>query len=291
MHYSPRPRPYDIKADLEVTDLTAGAVSDAAAAAATTIRFEKAPVQGASAAEANRTVAAALAALCARCPQLAELHFFRVSLTEECVDALASAAPHLATTLVFLRVSGDISPDTLESFAFFARLEHLDIAYCLSTEYGAGGCDFGGYDSDSDDSAADDKGHPYNAGLRAVLDAAGSTLQTVDLGYGDGDMTRYLWDYCLSHRCIHFLQGEFTVTFMMSKTRDYPVPRAEKTRELMTEALVELAATHEDAGIRALAQVLLDDKPDSDDGDDDEDEWMTDDDDDDDDEQARPGDY
>ena len=72
----------------------------------------------------------------------------------------------------------------------------------------------------------------------------------------------------------------------------FPVPELAQHMLLQDEALVELAETHEDAGIRALAQVLLDDKPDSDDGDEDEDEWMTDDDDDDDDdEQARPGDY
>ena len=266
VHYSRSPMPYDIKADLEVTELTAGAVSDAAAAAATTLHFQPSPEASKpgpfdreASARKNAAFAAALSSLCARCPQLRELHFYAgslpgVVLTEECVEAMATAAPHLATTLVLLRVGGDLSPEALEALAFFAGLERLDITLCIT-------CGFGGenYGSDSDDSDADDKGHPYNAGLRAIF-AAAPRLAQIDLGYGDQDMTRYLWDYCVSSRCVDMIQDEYPDCLItMGKARDFPLPHGQANLEMVREALQELAESHEDAGIRALAQEALDD--------------------------------
>ena len=200
----------------------------------------------------------ALAALCRQMPALAEIHYFGDrSLTEARVLAVLGAAPHLARTLKHFRCAkADMSPEAVAAMAGFRALERLDITNCISTGY----CDTG-FDYDSDDPYGE-KARPltYDEPLEVVLKATPHLTQ-LDFGYGDDEMTRYFWDYCLSDAAMQRFQCEYPrITFTMSAERDplpFPFAGGDAEQERAVEDAILHLAEDSDEGVRANAAAAL----------------------------------
>ena len=101
---------------------------------------------------------------------------------------------------------------------------------------------------------------PSDPGTREDIPHEGALPALMALLRVDDDMTRYLWDYCLSPRCAEQVQEDHGVALTMAEMRSSPLPWAPggALDELLQETIREIAEQHEDPGIRGLAQLALD---------------------------------
>ena len=230
VHYCrPGPEPWDVPADLEVReDVGDAGVTDAAAAAATTLRYDAGEQHGGH----------GLAGLLGRCPKLAELHYFG-ALPADVVSEVLAAAPHLASTLVLLRVAGAVCPKAAAALAGFSRLERLDVSDCFARQAGAG------------------SGIAYDGALETLVTAL-PRLAQLDLGFGDAK-TKHCFG-CSSAR-VEKLEDLFPAVTLTR--RDYapiphPLPNAGEQADsgAFMAALGALAAST-DPGLKGSATTVL----------------------------------
>ena len=169
----------------------------------------------------SESVLEPLAVLASRCPRLEEIHYVedlgaRRDMTAV-IEDLLHEAPHLRATLKLLRLGGtDLCPDELGSLAGFASMERLDLTNCFTSEYYDfdGGC----YEIEEPEH------HPYDLSLHKVVKSM-RNLQQLDLGYGDQDMVRYFWDYCVSRHGMQRVQrARPGLDVTMESARGGPIP-------------------------------------------------------------------
>lgn len=198
------------------------------------------------------------------CTALEELHlkmsqcFGQVS--PAFVQKMLIAAPHLRSTLKVLSVGFvQVEPKALPRLGRFSALERLDVMNSFSSEHYQDGFG-GGYNFDDDDSE-DENMLPYE---EPILECVGmlDRLTRLDLGNGDDESRRYLFDYMLSRDALEYLSetleeqgGEVT---MDKENMPLEWTSKERGRAARFHVLGKMAtADGEQPEIRALAEEEL----------------------------------
>ena len=189
----------------------------------------------------------------AACKSLEELHLqsstFSDIISPAFISKMLSAAPHLQQSLkvLSLRRPFEIQPDALPSIGKFKMLERLDISHTFSSEY------YHGDYFDDDDSTGGKAALPYDEPLLECVKSI-QELKRLDIGNGDGESQRYLFDYMLStHALVEVAEG---VTLTME---NHSVPEdwssSERKDKAHHEALVKIYEDeNEDEDIRGMAR-------------------------------------
>lgn len=193
-----------------------------------------------------------------QCTSLQELHLKnngRGSLSSGYMDKILEVAPHLAETLKVLSFPRiEIDPEGVGSIAKFQSLEHLDMWYCLSCEYYDFGNEFARDPYEEEDL-------PYDDSLSVCVESL-ENLTRLDLGYGDDELLRGIYDYALSRIVLDVIgnelearDGELTLEDSR-KPQDFP---DEASREAARKrVLLSLSENEvEKPGIREMAKEEL----------------------------------
>lgn len=278
VHYSTPPKPFDIKADLEVVEedardwplaklmseehVTRGTAIPENATEIKSLmylggkkEFKAFCTECMTASE--KSIAEGLGStplfdIVAPCISLQELHIKGMSciVSPIFVNELIKVAPHLQQTLKVLSVGGNqVEPQALDSLCWFKSLERLDLMGSFNTF-----CDTAAfYDSDSDVANRD---KPYDNLLKLVNSLP--NLNRLDLGYGHD--ASYLFTYMLSEEIVRKAQDKLKQRSNGRLTMDdgnLPEPWSSKEREKAARRQALLAIMkdqNEDDTIRAMAE-------------------------------------
>mmetsp|Transcript_10775 Transcript_10775/g.32416 ORF Transcript_10775/g.32416 Transcript_10775/m.32416 type:complete len:141 (+) Transcript_10775:726-1148(+) len=120
----------------------------------------------------------------------------------------------------------------------------------------------------------------YDAPLQALVKHC-PRLTQIDLGYGDKEMNRYLWDYCVSNRVVDVLECEREGLKITTSGETQPLPfrfpDGARQKVGTAKAILRRLAKDKDPGIRTHAAQMLDSGAtrfyDSDDDNDDSDDY------------------
>lgn len=163
--------------------------------------------------------------LLVECKSLEELYLrssgFYTSIDSAFLEGVTAAAPHLCQTLKVLSINGfELPPWTLKVIGkHFPNLTRLDISDSFSTDYWSGSDNYSDHESGA---------LPYDEPL---LECVGDlpNLRRLDLGHGDQEMQRYLFDYELGYRALRDVEG---MVHLVTLDRDnMPEPFASGARE------------------------------------------------------------
>lgn len=146
------------------------------------------------------------------CTSLEELHLkctkFETFISPVLVSKMLSAAPHLAKSLKVLSIRLiPLEPDALTLIGGFKSLERLDISNSFSMELCVHSYNwYNDYDSMTAQSL------PYDNQMMECIRSL-KHLKRLDLGYGDDECKRYLFDYMLGSDVVSELSyGDFEFT-------------------------------------------------------------------------------
>ena len=166
-----------------------------------------------------------------QCTELEELYLrcpFETEMCIEFVEALSKKAPHLSNSIKVYSMSGiELEPEALSKIGdVFPKLVRLDISDCFSTEHWQEPDDFD-YGSSSN--------LPYDKPFLECLQKL-TCIQRIDLGNGDAEMRRYLYDYSLSRGAVQhakeMIRNRFGSRARITMDEDnLPEPFADPSKE------------------------------------------------------------
>ena len=145
-------------------------------------------------AKAEDFEASGLLCILKACTSLEELHIqctnFNTFISPVLLLKMQTAAPHLARTLKVLSIRGplQLEPDALAWISDFKSLERLDISDAFSAEFYQDN-----YDYDCDHKTMS---RPYDDQMMECIRSL-THLKRLDLGCGDGESQRHLFNYML----------------------------------------------------------------------------------------------
>ncbi len=159
------------------------------------------------------------------CTSLEELYLrssgFQTTIDSEFFEGIIAEAPHLCQTLKILSISHlELTPWALKVIGkTFPNLIRLDISDCFSTNYWSEPPIYEDYESAA---------LPYDEPL---LECVGDlpNLKRLDLGHGNQEMQRYLFDYELGYRTLREVGR--TVHLVTLDDDNMPEPFASSARE------------------------------------------------------------
>jgi len=192
------------------------------------------------------------------CTSLEELYLqssgFQTHLDKEFIEGVVTKAPHLKDTLKVLSVRGpglELPPWTFKAIGkSFNNLTRLDVSDVFSTEYW----------NDPDPFSDEYRNKmPYDEPLIECIRNL-SHLRRLDLGNGDPEMRRYLYDYSLSHNAVR--DAKDLVDNVTMDRDNMPEPfsshaREEKAREEALNMIIKNASGEYSEALIKLARNKL----------------------------------